>query len=119
MSKQYDFYRCMHDFQEDCVPLPDDINDPVIEVLKKIGCDAAIPDIVNIQKHGNFGQYKVLNKNKPTVIYVFKYQSGMIINWDVVTTIEREGLISEITNSYKNKFVKIEKRKRDGGPNKT
>lgn len=111
MINEYDFYKCKNDFQKKGVPLPEDINAPVIELLTKVKCESAIPDILNIQKYGNFGQYKVVNKNKPNIIYVFKFQCGMIINWDIVTGLERDGLISEVTNSYKNKFINIEKRK--------
>lgn len=110
MSKLYDFYKCKKDFEDNCMPLPDDINQPVVEWLVKYGCEKALPDIDNIQKNGLFGQYKVGNKNKPNIIYVFKFQSGMIINWDVVTTVERDDIISEITRSYKNKFLEIKKK---------
>ena len=110
MNKEYDFYNCKNDFQEKCIALPSDINEPVIELLTKVGCEKAISDIENIQKYGLFGEYKIANKNKPGIIYVFNYQCGIIINWNIITTIERDNIISEISNSYKNKFVKIKKK---------
>lgn len=109
MDKQYDFYKCMRDFQDKCVPLPDDINYPAIEWLVKHECEETIPDIENIQKNGLFGQVKIANKNKPNIIYVFKFQSGMIINWDVVTTIDRFNTISEVTRSYLNKCLNMKR----------
>jgi hypothetical protein len=112
MSKEYDFYKCMKDFQKKCIDLPKDVNQPVIDLLNKIGCSEVISDIVNVQKHGLFGQYKIINKRKTNIMYTFKYQCGMVINWEVTTTIERENTLTEVTNSYKNKYLKIEKRKK-------
>lgn len=112
IKAKYDFRKCMFDRQFSNVALPEDINSLMIGILKEIGSEDYIQDIKHIQKEGLYGEMKVVNSKVPHIMYVFKYQSGMILTWDSVTTINRESGPCEITFTHKNDLIKIEKRKR-------
>lgn len=113
-SWKYDFYECMGNFKKG-IALPDDINSMIVNVLKDAGCLDCIEDIKHIQKSGLYGQFKVMPNKHPNVMYVFKYQSGMILTWDSIIGISRESGQCETTITHKNELIKIERRKKNAG----
>jgi hypothetical protein len=100
------------------VALPDDINLLIANVLIEAGCaDCVERDIKHIQKNGLYGQFKIIPNKHPNVMYVFKYQSGMILTWDSIISLTRDSGQCETTVTHKNELIKIERRKKHAGQN--
>lgn len=98
------------------IALPDDINSLVDNVLTEVGCSDYIEkDIKHIQKNGLYGQLKIIPNKHPNVMYVFKYQSGMILTWDSIISLTRDSGLGETTVTHKNDLIKIERRKKHAG----
>jgi outer membrane protein OmpA-like peptidoglycan-associated protein len=89
--------------------LPNDINEPVILFLKKIGCDPGIKWLEDMQKRIRYGQCQLVNvlgQNKTLEIQV---DCGMASGYKVIEKIEKDGWF--MTTDYTIRNSNLDKRK--------
>ena len=105
MNNPYNFY----DYKGG--KLPDDINEPVIEMLEqKLKCPEAAKFVKQFQNNKNCGNIQIFDKITPKHLKIVA-NFGMFEGYDLVETIETDRFIISAMKHIKNSKIDMKKRK--------
>lgn len=89
--------------------LPDDVNQPVIDMLKdKLQCPEAVDFVLKFQKNKACGNIQIYDKNTPKMLKITT-NFGMVEGFDLVETVDTGRFIVSGSKHIKNTNLDMKK----------
>lgn len=93
--------------------LPDDVNQPVIDMLKdKLQCQEAVDFVLEFQKNKACGNIQIYDKISPKMIKITT-NFGMVEGFDLVKTVDTDRFIVSGSKHIKNTNLDMKKPTKD------